>query len=158
MAFNWSVLARWWNQEQQAFFVTLGDMFSIFFYPYCQSCARMTSWGIGDSSNGKEKLGHLVHPHCQGMTVPCSVSLPTQLSFQLSFVRWKSNSGSHLAMTTGAFEDFLFGQKCLMRDSDSKGKKKKSKSQNLILSKNFLIEKWCNIWDNQGHCFYSDRK
>lgn len=93
-------------------------MFSIFFYPYCQSCACMTSWGIRDSSNGKEKLGHLVHPHCQGMTVPCSVSLPTQLSFQLSFVRWKCNSESHLAMATRAFEDFLFAQKCLLRDSE----------------------------------------
>lgn len=78
----------------------------------------MTSWGIRDSSNGKEKLGHLVHPHCQGMTVPCSVSLPTQLSFQLSFVRWKCNSESHLAMATRAFEDFLFAQKCLLRDSE----------------------------------------
>jgi len=141
-----------------------GKYVSIFFYPYCQSCACMTRWGIRDSSNGKEKLGHLVHPHCQGMTVPCSVSLPTQLSFQLSFVRLKCNSESHLVMTTSAFEDFLFGQKFLMRDSELTNlntfqrRKKKSKSQKLILSKTFLIEKLCNIWAKWGHCFHSDRK
>lgn len=130
----------------------MGNTFLIFFYPCCQSCDCMTSWGIRDNSNGKEKLGHLVHPRCQDMTLPCSGSLPTQLSFQLSFRRWKCNSESHLAMASRAFEDFLFGQECLVRESDltilNIFQRKKSKSQNFILKKTFLIEKLCSIWDN----------